>query len=112
VRGERGVLLGIGGMPDHVHLLAKLSPAISLADVVGCIKAKSSKWANAEKLKLRKFGWQDGYSAFTVSESQIASVRRYIQHQEQHHRRQSYQDELRALLRKHGIEFEERYFWD
>jgi putative transposase len=67
---------------------------------------------NEEKMKMRKFGWQDGYGAFSVSESQIASVGRYIQSQERHHRRQSFQDELRALLEKHGIEYEERYLWD
>jgi putative transposase len=112
VRGEGGTLLEIGGMSDHVHLLAKLKPTKSVSEMLNRIKSKSSKWMNEEKMKMRKFGWQDGYGALSVSESQIASVRRYIRSQEQHHRRQSFQDEFRALLEKHGIEYEERYLWD
>jgi REP element-mobilizing transposase RayT len=79
--------------------------------MLGRIKAKSSKWANEERMKMRKFGWQDGYAAFSVSESQVEPVRGYIQNQENHHRRCVFQDELRALLDKHGIEYEERYLW-
>jgi hypothetical protein len=60
---------------------------------------------------MRKFGWQDGYAAFSVSESQVEPVRGYIQNQENHHRRHVFQDEFRALLDKHGIEYEERYLW-
>jgi REP element-mobilizing transposase RayT len=112
VRGEGGKLLEIGGMPDHVHLLVKLKPSVSLSIMLNRIKAKSSKWINQEKLKLRKFGWQEGYAAFSVSESQVTKVRPYIQNQITHHRRQSFQEEFRALLVKHGIEFEERYLWD
>jgi hypothetical protein len=67
---------------------------------------------NEEKRLRRKFGWQDGYGAFTVSESQVKAVRRYIKNQKTHHRRRTYQDEFRALLVRHGIEFEERYLWD
>jgi REP element-mobilizing transposase RayT len=112
VRGEGGTLLEIGGISDHVHLLAKLKPTKSISEILNRIKSKSSKWMNEEKMKTRKFGWQDGYGAFSVSESQIASVRRYIRSQEQHHQRQSFQDEFRALLEKQGIEYEERYLWD
>ncbi len=112
IRGEGGVLLEIGGMPDHVHLLAKFKPTVSISDMLRCIKANSSGWVNEERKGSRKFGWQDGYAAFTVSESQVAVVRQYIQQQETHHRGLSYQDEFRALLERHGIEFDERYIWD
>jgi len=112
VRGEGGTLLEIGGISDHVHLLTKLKPTKSVSEMLNRIKSKSSKWMNEEKMKIRKFGWQDGYGAFSVSESQIVSVRRYVRSQEQHHRRQSFQDEFRALLEKQGIEYEERYLWD
>jgi putative transposase len=112
IRGEGGTLLEIGGMPDHVHLLVKFKPAKSVSEMLNRIKAKSSKWVNDEKLKVRKFGWQDGYAAFSVSESQVDPVRQYIQGQEAHHMRQSYQDEIRALLARHGVEYEERYLWD
>lgn len=112
IRGEGGTLLEIGGMPNHVHLLVKLKPAKSVSEMLNRIKAKSSKWVNEEKLKMRKFGWQDGYAAFSVSESQVEPVCQYIQGQEAHHNHQSYQDEFRALLEWHGVEFEERYLWD
>ena len=112
IRGEGGTLLEIGGAADHVHLLARFKPAKSVSEMLDRIKSKASKWLNEEKMKVRKFGWQDGYAAFSVSESEIASVRRYIRDQQKHHRRQSFQDEFRTLLEKHGIEYEERYLWD
>ena len=112
VRGEGGILLEIGGMPDHVHLFAKFKPTVSISGLLNKIKANFSKWVNEERFKLRKFGWQDGYAAFSVSESHVEAVRQYIQGQEQHHRGQSYQDEFRALIDRHGIEYDERYLWD
>jgi len=112
IRAEGGVLLEIGGINDHVHILAKLKPAISVAEMLNKIKANSSKWANDHKMKMRKFGWQEGYSAFSVSESQIPRLAHYIQNQEEHHRKQSYQEELLALLERHGIEFDPKYLWD
>jgi REP element-mobilizing transposase RayT len=112
VRGEGGILLEVGGMPDHVHLLARIKPIASVSEMLRQIKANSSKWVNEEKFKMRKFAWQDGYAAFSVSESQVSALRRYIREQEQHHRGQSYQDEFRALLDRHGIAYDERYLWD
>lgn len=112
VRDLGGIPIEIGGVADHVHLLVRLKPTLALADALREIKAGSSKWLNEEKFKMLKFGWQDGYSAFTVSESQVNKVRAYIRGQEEHHRRVSFQDELRELLRRHGIEYDERYLWD
>jgi putative transposase len=112
VRSEGGVSIEIGGMPDHVHILAKLKPAISVSDILKLIKANSSKWINDEKVRRRGFAWQGGYAAFSVSESQVEVVRRYIRSQEEHHRKQSYQDELIALLQRHGVEYDPRYLWD
>jgi putative transposase len=109
IRSEGGIPLEIGGMLDHVHILARIPPTKPISEVLNRVKAKSSKWLNAEKVKLSKFGWQDGYSAFSVSESQVSSVRRYIRDQKRHHGRRSFQDELRALLKKHAIDFDERY---
>ncbi len=109
VRGEGGALLAIGGMPDHVHLLVQLKPTIALADMMRLLKGNSSKWMNERKTRTRKFGWQDGYAAFTVSESQIARVSRYIREQEQHHQRVAPRDELRELIKRHGVDFDERY---
>src|SRR3954470_5655106 len=112
VRGEGGVLVEIGGMPDHVHLLVKFKPTVAVAEMLRLVKGSSSKWVNEEKYKVRKFGWQDGYGAFSVSESQVDAVREYIRTQEAHHRGLSYQDEFRALLDRHGVDYDERYLWD
>src|SRR5205814_436203 len=110
IRGLKGTQLEIGGVADHIHILAKFKPTLSLSDAVRDIKANSSKWLN-EKSRIYKFGWQDGFAAFTVSESQVEKVTRYIQNQKTHHRRVTFQEELLALLKKNRIEFEERYLW-
>jgi REP element-mobilizing transposase RayT len=112
IRAEGGVQLEIGGVSDHVHILAKIKPAIAVSEMLAKIKANSSKWINDHKIKLRKFGWQEGYAAFTVSESQVPSVREYIRSQPEHHRKQTYQEEFMALLQRHGIEYDPRYLWD
>ena len=111
VRGEGGSLLEVNGMPDHVHLLAKLKPSRAVSEILQHLKGNSSKWLNETKMRVRKFGWQDGYAAFTVSESRVEAVRRYIRNQKSHHRRTGFQDELLALLKKHGVEYDERYLW-
>jgi putative transposase len=112
IRKESGVLLEIGGINDHIHLLIKLKSAVSVADVICRIKANSSKWANDNKMELRKFGWQEGYSAFSVSESQVPTIRKYIQDQEKHHQKQSYQQEYIALLNRNRIQYDEQYLWE
>ena|SRR6187431_1021796 len=109
VRGEGGVLIEIGGMPDHVHLLAKFKPTASLSEILRLVKGSSSKWVNVEKFNPQV--WLAGrVPAFSVSESQVDAVREYIRTQEAHHRRLSYQDEFRSLLDRHGIEYEERIY--
>jgi REP element-mobilizing transposase RayT len=111
IRGQEGICLEIGGVADHVHILAKIKPAISLSDFLREVKASASKWMNEKSARLRRFAWQDGYGAFSVSESQVEKVRRYIQTQERHHRKLDYKEEFRQLLRKHKIEFEEKHLW-
>jgi REP element-mobilizing transposase RayT len=112
IRGEGGKLLEIGGIADHVHLVIRLKSIHSVATIVKIVKSKSSKWLNSQPKRPGRFEWQRGYAAFTVSASQLGPVRQYVRNQEQHHRRVSYQDELRAFLDKHGIEYDERYIWD
>jgi REP element-mobilizing transposase RayT len=112
VRGEGGILLEIGGMPDHIHLLVKLKPTIAISDMLRLLKANSSKWVNEEKLKYRKFGWQDGYAAFTVSRSQADKVTKYIRNQKQHHRKKDFKTEFVELLERHEVEYEKRYLSD
>ena len=109
VRAQGGLLMEIGGMPDHVHLLARFRPDASIADMVRLIKANSSKWMNERPEALERFQWQAGYGAFSVSESRIPAVCVYIQSQKEHHARVSLKDELMALLQKNRIEFDERY---
>jgi len=106
VRGEGGVLLGIGGMPDHVHLLVRLKPAIFLPDLLRAVKASSSRWVDERFNVPGGFSWQEGYGAFSVSESAARRVHRYIQNQEEHHRRRNFEREWISLLKRHGIEFD------
>lgn len=112
IRGEGGIQLEIGGVSDHVHILAKFKPAISVATMMSKIKANSSKWINEVKVTPRTFAWQTGYSAFTVSESQAPPISHYIRNQKEHHRRQSFEEELVALLERHGVKYDPRYLFD
>jgi REP element-mobilizing transposase RayT len=107
-----GVLLTAGGMPDHVHLLVSVDRKWSLADLLRDIKAGSSKWVHDNFPDARTFGWQDGYGAFSVSVSKLDEVMHYIRNQVRHHRKLSFRDELRELLRKHGLEWDERFVWN
>ena len=109
IRGEGGSLVEIGGIADHVHLLVGLKPTSAVADVMRVIKANSSKWINEEHLLSARFSWQDGYSAFSVSVSQLETVARYIRSQAEHHQRRDFREELMEILRRHRVEFEERY---
>lgn len=97
----------VGGTADHVHILCSLSKTQTIAKVVGETKRSSSKWAKTKGRHLSAFQWQDGYGAFSVSCSNVSRVRAYIGRQEEHHRRTTFQKEFRAVLRKHGIEFDE-----
>ena len=108
IRNQGGTLIQIGGMSDHVHLLAQFPPRLALSDMMRAIKSDSSAWVNREQPKDR-FAWQTGYGAFSVSQSQVEVVRRYIRGQEEHHRCKTFEEEFRGLLEKHGVDFDERY---
>jgi REP element-mobilizing transposase RayT len=110
LRNLEGDLLEINGMSDHIHLLVKLKPKYAISDIVRDVKANSSGWLN-ERARLYKFGWQDGFAAFSVSQSQAPRVGGYIRNQKTRHRRQSFQEELVALLTKNCIEYDERCIW-
>jgi REP element-mobilizing transposase RayT len=102
----------VGGVSDHVHMLFQLGRTIALADAIGKIKSTSSTWVNQTRGLVRPFHWQNGYAAFSVSHSNVEATRQYIQRQPEHHARQSFQDELREWLRRHDVEWDERYVWD
>ena len=111
IRGLGGILLATNGMTDHLHLLAKLRPDKSLSDVLRDLKSNSSGWMHDVFPDASDFSWQNGYGAFTVSASEIESVRRYIADQQKHHSKKSFEDEFVELLRKHEIEFDSKYLW-
>ena len=102
----------VGGVEDHAHSLFALSRSHSIASVVKEVKRTSSGWIKTTSRKMSKFYWQGGYAAFSVSQSNLADVIRYIENQEEHHKRVPFQDEYRAFLKAYGIEFDERYVWD
>ena len=111
-RELKGKALAINGMEDHVHLLVSLPPTISVSDALRFIKANSSKWVHEKWPGRSSFAWQLGYGAFGVSKSNVPEVEDYIRHQEEHHRKMTYQEEFLAFLRAHEIEYDERYVWD
>jgi len=102
----------VGGVEDHVHLLARQARTITLADWIKELNRASSLWAKAQDRSGESFQWQAGYGAFSVSQSQSEEVRRYIACQEEHHCRFDFQRELRLLLDRHGVDYDERYIWD
>jgi putative transposase len=97
---------------DHLHCLLRLSRTMSIASLVENMKVESSAWVKRQGSHLADFYWQSGYGAFSLSLSNADQVKAYIANQEEHHRRTSFQDEFRALLRRHKVEFDERYVWD
>lgn len=109
---QKGSLLKIGGVEDHVHLLAMLSPTIAVSGVLRKIKANSSKWINGRSDVTRKFEWQSRYAAFSVCESQLPVVAEYISNQAEHHRKTTFEEEFLAILKKHNIEFDPRYIFE
>jgi putative transposase len=104
--------LRTGGIDDHIHILLGAPPTLAPSKIAQLIKGGSSAWIHDMFTHLRDFAWQDGYGAFTVSKSLIPDVTEYIRIQREHHRVRSYKEEYRALLERHGIEFDERYIWD
>jgi len=102
----------VGGVEDHVHLLCALSRTCPAAEMVKEVKRGSSLWLKTKNADLHDFAWQNGYGIFSIGFSQIKTVQNYIARQEEHHRKVSFQDEFRELLRRYEIEFDERYVWD
>lgn len=104
--------LVIGSVADHIHILFNLHRNKALADVVMELKRGSSKWLKTKGDRFTGFAWQNGYGAFSVSQSSLPQVSDYIRKQGEHHKQTSFQDELRALLHRYEIAFDEQYVWD
>ena len=108
IKGLGGTVIAIGGMPDHAHLVARLPTNMCVAEFVRTVKSNTSKWMNERSTDM-KFGWQRGYGAFSISQSVVSSVAQYVRNQERQNRIPSFKDELKMLLTKHGIDYDERY---
>ena len=104
--------LQVGGVEDHVHICCRLAKTLAVADLVKELKRESSKWLKTQDRSLRRFYWQSGYGAFSVSPSHVDPLVEYIKNQGDHHKKETFQDECRRLCEKYGVELNERYVWD
>jgi putative transposase len=111
VSAQKQKLIAINNLPDHLHLLVGLRPDSSLSDLVRDIKANSSKFINEKRWIIGRFSWQEGFGAFSYSRSQLGAVIRYIENQQKHHAKQSFQNEYVELLKKFEIEYDPRYIF-
>jgi REP element-mobilizing transposase RayT len=105
-------VLCVGGVADHVHILCRFGKAIEVKELFKELKRESSQWIKTMSPDLSEFYWQVGYGAFSVSPSHIEDLRRYIANQEEHHKTETFQEEFLRLLKKYGVEYDERYLWD
>jgi putative transposase len=110
LKGLESYPIKIGGVEDHVHIFSSLSKNIAFSDLIGRLKGSSSK--RLKEKGLFDFSWQNGYGAFSVSESNVESVIAYIANQAEHHKRFTYQEEIREIFKRHRVVFDERYVWD
>lgn len=102
----------VGGTEDHVHIACTLPRTLTVSKLLEEIKKTSSAWFKAKDPRCRGFAWQAGYGAFSLGQSQLAALVRYIETQPDHHQKSSFQEELLALFERYGIEYDERYLWD
>ena len=112
IRQSGGRMLAMGGSPDHVHVLASLTPSAAISSQIREIKSLSSGWLKSSFPQLRAFAWQEGYSAVSVSQSVAGAVERYVRAQAEHHQTRTFEEELVAILQKAGIEFDPRFVLD
>jgi putative transposase len=102
-------LISINTMPDHIHALIGLKPDMSVSEIIGKVKSGSSGFINTQKMVAGRFEWQEGFGAFSYSRSQLDTVIRYIERQQEHHQKKSFQDEYKELLEEFGISYDTRY---
>ena len=109
---ERSECYRVGGVEDHVHLAVRLARTITIADLVQHVKTSSSVWIKTQDAALMAFAWQKGYASFSASYKGLPGLLAYIDGQEEHHHKMTFQDEYRGFLNESGVEFDERYVWD
>jgi REP element-mobilizing transposase RayT len=102
----------INGTDDHVHILCPLSRKMALSDLLEEVKKSSSKWTKTKGAAYKNFYWQNGYGAFSIGQSGVEALKKYIATQKEHHRQKTFQDEFREFLKLYNIEYDERYVWD
>ena len=111
IQNHRHKLLQINSMPDHIHILIGYNPNQSVSSLIQLIKSESTKWINSQRFVRGCFAWQEGFGAFSYSRSQVQEVIRYIQQQEEHHKKVTFQEEYRAFLKAFDVEFDERFIF-
>jgi len=112
VNGKEQKVYAIGGIADHIHILISIKPDIAISDLVRDIKANSSKWINEKRMVKGKFHWQEGFGAFSSTQSQLDTIIAYINNQENHHQKKTFKDEYFDFLQKFNIEYDEKYLFE
>ena len=112
VTGKKQKLMIINGVADHLHILIGMKPDCCLSDLVRDIKANSSKWINENRYTSVRFEWQEGFAAFSVSNSGVKPVIEYILNQEEHHRKKKFREEYIKLLDEYEIEYKTEYLFE
>ncbi|NIV95382.1 IS200/IS605 family transposase [candidate division KSB1 bacterium] len=111
-RAYHSPALAMNGTENHVHTLTSLSKTITLSKLIEEVKRSSSKWFKTKGDAYKNFYWQNGYGAFSIGQSNVEALKKYIANQKGHHKKQTFQDEFRALLKRYGVQYDERYVWD
>jgi REP element-mobilizing transposase RayT len=111
IKAHKQKLIAMNGVGDHIHILIGLKPNIALSDLVRVIKANSSKFINEKKYVRGKFNWQEGFGAFSYSQSQISTIIKYIENQERHHKKNTFKEEYLELLKKYSVDFDNKYLF-
>lgn len=111
VKNNQQKLIAINGIEDHIHIFIGLKPNINISDLIRDVKANSARFINEKKLAMGKFEWQDGFGAFSYSHSQIDDVVKYINNQDEHHKKKTFKEEYMELLQKFNVEYDEKYIF-
>ncbi len=112
IKNLNGYPININGMPDHIHILSTFPRTITIAKFLEEIKKNSSKWIKTKGVEFVDFAWQGGYAIFSVSQSKVEAVSKYISNQKEHHKKMTFKEEVIKFLEQYGVEYDERYLWD